>query len=236
VYSAFQTSIGTLGKGPTKGLVEGGDLPAYTVKQGDCISSIAHESGFSWETIWNHAGNSVLKLRRRNPNALLPGDNLFIPDKRKKEEPCDATRLHKFRIKGVPVRLNLQLLNSGGDARALVPYTLEIDTSTRRGRTDSDGRISEIISPNARKAKLTIGPPGSSPEVYVFQLGHMNPIDDIAGLQARLQNLGFLKQVTGEMDEATHGGLRKFQRFRGLPPTGEPDGATQAALADRHGG
>ncbi|MGO9095609.1 MAG: peptidoglycan-binding protein [Bryobacteraceae bacterium] len=212
-------------------------MPSYTVKQGDCISSIAHETGFFWDTLWNHPGNARLKQLRRNPNALLPGDVVLIPDKRPKEESCDATRLHRFRIKGVPVRFNLQLLDVAGDPRSDVPYTLEVDGSSRRGRTDSDGRISEIVPPPARRAKLTLGRPGRpKAEVYEFQLGHMNPIDDIAGLQARLQNLGYLKKVTGEMDAATQGGLWKFQRACGLPETGEPDAATHSALAGKHGG
>ena len=211
-------------------------MPAHTVRQGDCISSIAHEAGFFWETLWDHPGNAGLKQLRRNPNALLPGDKVFIPDKRRKEESCDATQLHTFRIKGVPVRFSLQLLDCGGDPRPQVPYTLEIDGSSRRGRTDAGGRISEIIPPAARRAKLTMGPSGRPSEVYEFQLGHMNPLDDIAGLQARLQNLGYLKQVTGEMDAATRGGLRKFQRACGLAETGEPDGATHSTLAGKHGG
>ena len=211
-------------------------MPSHTVKQGDCISSIAHETGFFWETLWNHPDNARLNQLRQNPNALLPGDVVSIPDKRVKEESCGQTRLHKFRIKGVPVRFNLRLLDVAGDPRTDLPYTLEIDGASKRGRTDSDGRISEAIAPNARKAKLTLGPPGRPAEVYEFQLGHVNPVDDTAGLQARLQNLGYLKEVTGEMDAATQGGLRKFQRARGLPETGDVDTATQSALADEHGG
>ena len=211
-------------------------MATRTVKQGDCISSIAYEAGFLWETLWNHPDNAKLRQLRRNPNALLPGDVVTIPEKRVKEESCDATRLHKFRIKGVPVRFNLRLLDIAGDPRSDVPFTLEVHGSFRRGRTDSDGRISEVIPPIARKAILMLSPPGSKVEVYEFQLGHMNPTDDIAGLQARLRNLGYLKIITGQMDAATHNILWKFQHARGLPETGEPDAATLSALADEHGG
>jgi LysM repeat protein len=43
----------------------------YTVKQGDHLSSIAHEYGFpDYQTIWNHADNAQLKQKRKNPNVL----------------------------------------------------------------------------------------------------------------------------------------------------------------------
>jgi N-acetylmuramoyl-L-alanine amidase len=70
-------------------------MPSHTVKQGDCISSIAHETGFFWETLWNHPDNAKLKQLRKNPNALLPGDVVSIPDQRVKQESCDLTETGK---------------------------------------------------------------------------------------------------------------------------------------------
>ena len=57
----------------------------YQVKQGDCISSIAFEHGFFGDTIWNHPNNKDLKTKRQDPNILMPGDMVFVPDKRLKE-------------------------------------------------------------------------------------------------------------------------------------------------------
>jgi N-acetylmuramoyl-L-alanine amidase len=214
----------------------GGDLPTYKVKQGDCISSIAHQTGFYWETLWNDPRNTGLRERRSNPNALLPGDVVFIPDKRDKEEPCETARVHQFRLKGDPVRFNLRVLDGFGKPRSEIPYTLAIGGSSRRGKTDSTGRISEVIEPDAGQAKLTLNPPSQWAEVYEFKLGHMNPVDNIAGWQARLRNLGYLKEVTRKMDEAAADGLQEFQYASKLKETGEPDGATQSALTDKYGG
>jgi N-acetylmuramoyl-L-alanine amidase len=212
-------------------------VPILKVSQGDCISSIADQTGFFWQTIWNHANNAQLKQLRQNPNALLPGDRVFIPDKRMKEESCSTTRCHTFRLLGVPVRFNLRLLDEQGNPRAGVPYTLVIDGKTTRGTVPGDGNLSEIIKPNAQKAKLTLSVPDWGPEEYEFQLGYMNPASDNAGAQGRLKNLGYYAgPINGSVDDDTTDAIQRFQQDAGLPVTGQLDAATQSALAQRHGG
>ncbi len=213
-------------------------MPVHTVAQGECISSIADKEGFFWETIWNQDQNKDLReLRQQNPNALMPGDSLFIPDKRKKEESCACTMRHKFKLLGVPVRFKLQILDESGNPRKGIPYKLVIDGKTTQGVIPADGNLSEIIKPNARKATLTLSPPGRDQEQYNFQLGFMNPSDEITGCQGRLQNLGYYKgDITGSLDDDTAEAIRQFQQDAGLDITGEADEATQAALGQRHGG
>ena len=82
----------------------------YIVQQGECLSSIAFEKGFLWETIWNHSENQRLKSERKDPNVLQPGDELFIPDKdlKKFSKPTEAE--HVFRRKGTPAKFRLRIL------------------------------------------------------------------------------------------------------------------------------
>lgn len=85
-------------------------MAKHTVRQGECISSIAFERGFFWETVWKHPENSKLKQERKDPNVLKPGDEVFVPEKEEKQESCPCEKRHRFRKKGVPAILRLRLM------------------------------------------------------------------------------------------------------------------------------
>ena len=54
----------------------------HSVKQGEHMSGIARHYGFSdYKKLWDHANNAKLKTLRKNPNILLPGDEVFVPDR-----------------------------------------------------------------------------------------------------------------------------------------------------------
>ena len=53
----------------------------HTVQEGECVSSIAHDYGLLPNTVWEYEENRTLRELRKNPNVLLPGDVLVIPDK-----------------------------------------------------------------------------------------------------------------------------------------------------------
>ncbi len=86
-------------------------MSEYIVQQGDCTSSLAGKSGLFWETIWNHPQNAELKSKRKDPNILVPGDKIFIPEKELKQVDCASDQKHRFKRKGVPVILRLRLMH-----------------------------------------------------------------------------------------------------------------------------
>ena len=94
----------------------------YIVNSGDCISSIAGNSGFFPDTIWNHPANAELKNTRLNPNTLAEGDVVVIPDKQEKRESCAIDQEHRFLKRGVPALFRLRILDEGCPV-AKVPYT-----------------------------------------------------------------------------------------------------------------
>ena len=84
----------------------------YKGNSGDCISSIAFNHGFFWETLWNHGSNSELKSKRKDPNILKEGDVVHIPDLTLKQETCATEARHRFKLKGVPAKLRLRLVKN----------------------------------------------------------------------------------------------------------------------------
>jgi hypothetical protein len=84
-------------------------MPDYIVKDGDCIDSIAADHGFFPDTIWNDPANSGLKQKRKDPNVLMPNDKVFIPEKVTRSEVRNVDMRAKFKRKGVPAKLRLQL-------------------------------------------------------------------------------------------------------------------------------
>ena len=87
----------------------------YLVGDGDCLNSISAGTGHFWETIWNDPANSELQQVRQNPDVLLQGDRITIPELRRKEEPGETETLHRFRRKGMPAILRLRSNGYGQD-------------------------------------------------------------------------------------------------------------------------
>jgi hypothetical protein len=219
------------GQPPSSGPVVNGD---YEVQPGESVDSISFEHGLFWETVWNHPNNQQLKQERKNPNVLLSGDKVFIPDIRTKQEPGATEKRHRFKRKGVPAGLEIVLRDSHGKPRPNVSYILEIDSQLTSGKTDAQGRIKQPIPPNADKGRLTVG--GGGGEVYNLRLGNLDPITSITGIQQRLRNLGFYSgAVDGQLNDATIQAIKPFQAKFGFPDTGKLDDPTRDKLQSEHG-
>jgi hypothetical protein len=59
--------------------------------------------------IWEHTNNRALKDKRKNPNILFPGDQLFIPVKEEKQVPVATDAEHKFSVTVPKLKLALVL-------------------------------------------------------------------------------------------------------------------------------
>jgi len=218
----------------------------YIVQPGDCMSSIAYENGFFWKMLWNLAENADLKAKRKNPNVLLAGDIVHIPDLTVKKEPGATEATHKFMLKGVPEILRMKLLDANHKPRANLDYTIVIEGNSRKGKTDGKGELKESIPPSAKSGKLIVAAcpdkngkpiPGKPPILVMkLQLGNLNPVSEVSGFKSRLANLGFYKGPIDEnLDNNTKQSIRAFQRTMGLPVTGVPDDATKGQLQGIHG-
>jgi hypothetical protein len=192
----------------------------YTVKQGDCISSIAFAYNLFPKTVWDHPDNAELKKLRKDPNSLFPDDSVVIPEIELKEEDCQPEQKHRFRRKGVPEKLRIQFRTGDEEddaPRKGVPYTLDITTQSgcpvpqKKGKTDDEGFLEETIPPDAAKGIIVLEE-GEDEEVYEIMLGYIDPIDTITGLQTRLNNLGYdCSDEDGILGSMTKDAVRNFQ-------------------------
>ncbi len=206
----------------------------YIIQQGDCVANVASRHGFLSSTLWNHAGNTELRNKRKDPNVLHPGDALFVPEPRERVESRSTDARYRFRIRGQGVRLRLKLMGKSSP-RANERFTLEIDgTPALHGSSDSDGFIDTPIPPLAKSGLLTLS---NGRERYVLQLGHIDPIAEVTGVQARLNNLGYLcGAVDGMLGPRTQDAIRAFQTANGLSADGVIGSATTSKLEQLYGG
>ena len=205
----------------------------HIVKQGDCISSIAFKYGFFPDTIWNDSKNSKLKQDRKDPNVLLPGDEVYIRDKEEKEESCASENKHRFRRKGVPEKFIIQF-KLKGEPRADETYVLDIDGVLSEGKTDKEGKVEISIPPNAKQGKISFRDSG---EDYKLDLGDLDPITDISGVQGRLYNLGlYFGPVDGKMSNRLEQVIRAFQKANNVKTTGKLDDETRDKIQEAYGG
>lgn len=205
----------------------------YVARDKDGIESIAFRHGFFWETIWNDPGNTALREVRKDPNVLLPGDKVFIPEKRIKEVSKSHEQTHRFRKKGVPHVLRFQFLKFSGDPYASMKADIAVGGKLLDATTDADGWLEIPIMPDATSAVVKF----ANGEKYSLDLGRLNPVTEPTGVQQRLRNLGWAHlEITGTLDEPTRAALASFQRLNQLEPTGLPDQATRDRLVAENQG
>jgi len=202
----------------------------HVVEIGECLASIAYQNGFFLETVWEQGENKGLRDLRHNPYELVPGDVVFIPDKRGKEEECGTNAQHLFVRKGVPEKLRLRMTRDN-QPRSNEPYTLIIDGVEFKGVTGADGTIEQSLMPDAKQCRLLIG---EGPEEYEIQLRQLQPATEEIGLRARLSNLGYLDAGAADPDSVKQA-IRAFQEAHKLAATGSADAGTLEKLKEQHG-
>ena len=207
-------------------------MPEYIVKQGDCIESIAQRFGHLWQTLWDDSKNADLRKEREEPNVLLPGDIVFVPEKRLKDESGQTEQRNRFRKKSATSLLKMVLIDENDEPRSNESYILIVDDEIISGTTKADGSLKHSIKPNAKNGKLIVG---EEQDEYVLKLGGIDPIKEISGVQTRLNNLGFdCGEEDGELNTKTKEAIQDFQFHYGLEveETGKIDEKTRAKLKE----
>ena len=215
-------------------------MATHTVRQGECLSSIARSYGFTdWRRIYDHPLNAEFKKKRPNPNVIYPGDEIFIPDHDLKTEPRETEKKHKFRLKAQKTLVRIVLEDGSFQPLANKKYKLTVENRTYEGRTNANGLIQHTIPADAETGLLTawLGDDDSGVGyVWEVRLGHLDPVEELTGIQARLNNLSFdCGAVDGIYGPFTRSGVEAFQKKYGLQVDGIPGPITQAKLEEVHG-
>jgi Putative peptidoglycan binding domain len=213
----------------------------HSVKPGEAICKIAKKYGFrKWRTVWEDGANQPMRDLRKNPNVLHPGDVIVIPDKGRKEFPCNTEKHHVFQVPVLKETLRIKCEFVPGVPIANKPYLLTFGAVVIKGTTDGQGMLEKDIPVDAGDGKLEIGP-----YIWPVQVGHLNPVteptpdDGVTGAQGRLRNLGYdVPKLDGLLGPETTQAIKAFQidhADEDLAETGQLDEKTRTALRDHHG-
>jgi hypothetical protein len=213
--------------------------PQYCVKQGDYLAKIAKENGFvDYRTIWDHAQNKQLKDKRKNPNVLAPGDQLFIPDKASREENAPTDQKHTYMAKTSKNILRLVLEDIYGKPIARAKCELRVEGEVFQIVSGADGKIEHEIPATAQNAELVIkeGNTALKNVKLTVLIGHLDPVENVSGQKARLSNLGYYLGRLDIGDPAKfRSAVEEFQCDFGLTVDGDCGPMTQAKLKQVHG-
>lgn len=211
----------------------------HAVVQGEYLSMIAAQYGFrDYTVIWDHPNNAQLKQQRQNPNVLLPGDNLFIPDKGQKQESGATSRRHTFEVKQETLKLRLTLEDIYERPIASASCALFVEDQVFHLTTDGQGKIEQEIPLTAQKGALVINSDQTpfENEFFALKIGHLDPVDTISGQRARLNNLGYFAGDSDDpSDPAFESAAEEFQCDHSLTVDGIVGPQTQAQLKKVHG-
>ncbi len=211
----------------------------YTVEQGDHLSKIAKDNGFpDYTVIWDHPSNSDLKKQRQNPNILLPGDQVFIPDKEEKQESGGTDKRHTFTVDKKTLKLRLVMEDIYEKPIANAQCALRVNDQIFQPTTAADGKIEQEIPLDAREAFLVIRGDQTpfTDALITLKIGDLDPVEEPSGQQARLNNLGYFAGDIGGTDQAAfESAVEEFQCDHGLVVDGDCGPKTQAKLKAVYG-
>ncbi len=214
--------------------------PYHTVKQGECLTSIAKLYGFSnYRTIYAHPQNADFRKKRPNPNVIYPGDEIFIPERQTNERDCDSEKRHRFQAKMPKAWLRIIAKLEQSQPLSNKKYELQVGSVTHQGKTNQDGLLIVEVPPDAGEGTLTIWKDDNNPSSLItwqLKIGCLDPVEEISGIQGRLRNLGFdCGPVDGILGPRTREAVELFQESQGLKVDGIPGPETQAKLKEIHG-
>jgi hypothetical protein len=187
----------------------------------------------AWKAFYNDDLNRDFWNLGPDPNALLPGDSLHVPDEETKAELCSTA--HVLPALRNTIGLRFIVRDVDGEPLAREKYQVDGTGEIPDGILCSDALHDVIVPPCALEGTLAVWVRDDLDlaDVWTLKLGHLDLIDN--GSHARLHNLGYdCGPVDGVNGSRMQVGVRAFQKERSLQVDGVAGPETQAALVDQH--
>lgn len=220
-------------------------MPTHIVKQGEYLAQIARDYGLStWQQIWGHSDNSALRAKRKNPNVLMPGDRLFVPELETKDVSVPSDARHSFRKSGSLLMLRVVFRDLDDKPIADTPCDLQMGTDVLHMRTDGGGRIEVEIAPGIANATVVFERNVSFDIAIPLEIGALDPVEEPSGQRERLNNLGYFAGDASTSEEPGdetarqaqfQSALEEFQCDQGLKVDGKCGSQTQTRLKQVYG-
>lgn len=212
----------------------------HTVKQGENFNHIAKQHNVAdWREIYRHSDNAELRKKRPNPNILLAGDQVVIPDLTKPKVVVRSGSHHKFVLTGQNQKLQLRIVDHANKPLKFMKTVLTVDGVKKALTTDNSGQLMVEITQASQEIPLDIylKPDDKNPShQFMLKLSHLDPPDTLEGLQARLNSLGHdCGVVDGVFGGKTRAGIESFQRANNLPVTGQADAQVYKSVQAAYG-
>jgi hypothetical protein len=129
--------------------------------------------------------------------------------------------------------LSFTLRDGGGHEVPGLPYTIRAGQQQIKGKSGPKGQVSARLPPGTEGVELEARLPGlAHATVWKLSLKEPPPIEQVAGVQARLNQLGFdAGEVTGQMNDQTTAAIVELQHQLGHPTAnGVMDDDTRNAI------
>ena len=210
-------------------------MKSHTVKQGECLITIAAENGFggNWQALYDHEVNADLRKKRPDPFCLMPGDVVNIPDEEKTIK-VPTNKMTRLVFKRPKAFISVKLVDADENIYKNVPYELHIAENTIKGNSDVTGLVQQLIPVTAEEAKLLVWPLKNNPDYfisYILKIGNLDPVDEITGQQARLSNQGFAcGKIDGIKGPKSEEAIKQMEYGCGLKITGNVENETLSKL------
>lgn len=213
----------------------------HTVAQGETLLRIAKQYGYQTsKALYNHPSNAEFKALRPDPNLIYPGDKITIPPKKEKFIPLRTNSINSFVVQNEKEYFRLQVSYDDGDDITGKRVVLNIGSQTIDTVLQSDGLIEVELNNNdalTGSVDLYLKDGDTTPtKSFAVQIGNLDPIDTLSGVQGRCNMLGFnCGKVDGINGAKTKAGVREFQQAQQLQVDGIAGPVTKSRLVYVYG-